>query len=490
MAEPPAYAAIDLGASSGRVVVGSLEGGRLALRQRARFPNDPVQLPDGLHWNLLSLFASAVEALRAEPRLDGIAVDTWGVDYGLLDARGRLIGLPYHYRDSRTHGMVEAARERVPTASAYGVTGIQTMPINTVFQLLADQRAGDTLERAVRVAMLPDLVGSWLSGELASEITNASTTGLLDARAGLWATELIRSLGLPAHLFGPLVEPGTDLGPALAHLGLGSPRVRTVASHDTASAFAGTPVIDTHTAILSSGTWSLVGVELPEPVLTDRARDENLTNERGVDGTTRLLKNVMGLWLEQCCAREWGMAHEELFAAAAKATVEVALFDPDAEELLAPGDMSARIAAACRLARAPAPQTRGGLIRSILVSLTCKYRHVIERLEWCTGQTLNRIHVIGGGSKVDLLCRLTADVTGREVLAGPADATAIGNLLVQARAAGELDSLADMRAVVAASTRPRVYEPAFGRADDDTYGRFLQFTGLGGSFTAAAQEAR
>ena len=472
------YAAIDLGASSARTFTGRLCDGAVELRERRRTPNRPVRLPDGLHWDVLHLFAEALGSLQAAGPLQGVGVDGWGVDYGLLDGRNRLLGLPYHYRDERTAGMVERAHARVAGEQAYAATGIQTMPINTVFQLLADEGSA-ALAAAEHLAMIPDLFALWLSGELANERTNASTTGLLDARSGGWSDDLIGALGLPRRVFGLLVDPGTALGPARPAHGIGRVPVFAVASHDTASAFVAAPLRDQHAAILSSGTWSLLGVEQAAPSLDGPARDADLTNERGVDGTTRLLKNVMGLWLEQECAREWGADHVDLFRAAAEAQPLTPLFDPDDETLLAPGDMPARIAAACeRLGQAP-PVGRGQTMRSILVSLACKYRFVVEVLEAAAGCDLRRIHVVGGGASVDALCRLTADIGGREVLAGPVEATALGNVLVQARAAGELGSLADMRAVAAASSVCRTFEPSPLRDEHEaTYASFLEITGL------------
>jgi rhamnulokinase len=442
------FAAIDLGASSGRVVAGRLENGRLRVLELHRFPNRPVCLPDGLRWNLLHLFTEALEALRGRS-FAGVGVDTWGVDYALLDGHGRVLGLPYHYRDERTEGMVERAYARVPREECYAVTGIQTMPINTVFQLLADEGSA-ALAEAEAIALGPDLLAYWLSGELANERTNASTTALLDARTGEWAHELIARLGLPTRPFGELVEPGTELGPVLARHDVSAP-VFAVASHDTASAFAATPVRDEHAAILSSGTWSLLGLELPGPVFSD----PELTNERGVDGTIRLLKNVMGLWLEQECARVWDAEYAELHRAAAECTGDVPTFDPDDERFLRGGDMPAMIAQACGR-----ELTRGEIVRSIYVSLAAAYKSVLQRLEAVSGRDIRTIHVIGGGARNTLLCQLTADVTGREVLAGPVEATALGNVLVQARASGELGSLEDMRAVSAASFEPVHYEPS------------------------------
>jgi rhamnulokinase len=430
------FAAIDLGASSGRVVAGRFDGTRMALEELHRFPNRPVRLPDGLRWNLLHLFTEAVEALRGR-RCDGVGVCTWGVDYALLDDRKRVLGLPFHYRDERTAGMSRP--------ELYAVTGIQDMSINTVYQLLVDDHVRD----AGHIALVPDLLAYWLSGELANERTNASTTGLLDARTGEWAHGVIERLGLPARPFRELTEPGVALGPALAHHEFDAP-VYTVASHDTASAYAATPVRDEHAAILSSGTWSLLGLELAEPVFTE----PQLTNERGVDGTIRLLRNVMGLWLEQECCRVWDVGFAGL-QRAAEAAGEVPVFDVDDERFLRGGDMPRLIADVCGR-----ELSRGETVRAIYVSLAARYRDVLERLEAVTGRSIDTIHLIGGGARNRLLCQLTADVTGRAVLAGPVEATALGNVLVQARAAGELGSLADMRAVAAASADPSEYEPS------------------------------
>ncbi|WP_211233172.1 rhamnulokinase [Solirubrobacter soli] len=422
------------------MVCGRFDGSVMSLEPCHRFANRPVRLPDGLRWNLLHLFTEAVGALRGR-KLDGIGVDTWGVDYALLDADGRVLGLPFHYRDERTEGASGVA--------GYEITGIQDMPINTVYQLLAER--GPALENAASIALVPDLLAYWLSGELANEVTNASTTALLDARTGAWSIELIERLGLPARPFGALVEPGTNLGSALGHHDVDAP-VYTVASHDTASAYAATPLRDEHSAVLSSGTWSLLGLELPAPVFSDPA----LTNERGVDGTIRLLKNVMGLWLEQECARVWDAGFTELHAAAREVTGPVPVFDPDDERFLRGGDMPAMVAEAC----GKADMSRGEIVRSIYVSLATKYKLVLERLEAVSGREVRTLHVIGGGAQNALLCQLTADVCGREVLAGPVEATALGNVLVQARAAGELGSLSDMRAVSAASFQPVSYEPS------------------------------
>jgi rhamnulokinase len=475
----PAFAAIDLGAESGRVVVGRLEGGRVALELVHRFPNRPVRLPDGLHWNLLSLFREACDGLSRAGSIGGVGADAWGVDYALLDARGRVLGMPFHYRDARTRGMIARAHERVARDELYAVTGIQTMPINTIFQLLADEGSA-ALAAARHIAMVPDLFALWLSGELANESTAASTTGLLDARTGAWARPLIERLGLPEAPFsGDLVEPGTTLAPVLPHHPAAGVPVHAVAGHDTASAFAAAPLRTPHAAVLSSGTWSLLGLELDEPVLTPEAASFNLTNERGVDGTIRLLRNVMGLWLLQECRRSLGMDYHELLRLAGEAGDDGPLFDPDDEALLAPDDMPTQIGLACTASGQAVPGTAGQLVRSILVSLACKYRLVLERLMRVSGRRVDVVHVIGGGVRNELLCQLTADLLGRPVLAGPVEATALGNVLVQARATGELGSLGDLRAAAAASADPAVYEPSERRDRAEAlYRRFLDVTDL------------
>jgi rhamnulokinase len=491
LAKTKAFAAVDLGAESGRVVVGRLDGSSVRLEEVHRFANRPVRLPDGLRWNLLGLFDQTLEGLgraaKAAP-LDGVGVDAWGVDYALVDKDDRVLGLPFHYRDERTQGMIARAHGRVAREDLYAVTGIQTMPINTVFQLLADE-GSPALAAAERIALVPDLFGLWLTGELANESTAASTTGLLDARTGAWARELIAKLGLPGAPFsGDPVDPGTMLGSLIdahaerAGAAVGLP-VRAVASHDTASAFVAAPLRDANAAVLSSGTWSLLGLEVARPALDRRACAFNVTNERGVDGTIRLLRNVMGLWLVQECRRHWrahgGPAdYDELHRLAVGAGPAVPLFDPDAAVFLTPGDMPARIADVCRASGQEPPSGPGETVRSCLVSLACKYRLVLERLQLLTGREVQVVHVIGGGARNELLCLLTADIVGLPVFAGPVEATAFGNVLVQARAAGEFDTLADIRELAAASAAPVLHEPDAGEYAAEMYERFLAVTGL------------
>ena len=495
------FAAVDLGAESGRVIVGRLDGRSIALEPVARFDSESLHLQDGRHWNLPGIFTSILrgvgQAAALAGPLDGIGIDTWGVDYALLDENGRTLGLPFHYRDARTTDAVLARTfARVPQAELYGRTGIQTMPINTIFQLRAESRSSSSFEAASRIALSPDLLGLWLTGELVNESTIASTSGLLEAGRSAWARDLISRLGLPARPFsGEVTEPGVALGSVLAAHGdqagaaVGAP-VWVVAGHDTASAFVAAPVAGPDAAILSSGTWSLLGVEVDEPQLGSDAASFNLTNERGIDGLTRLLRNVMGLWLLQECRREWRRAGEDYDYAElqrlALATSEVCLFDPDDDALLRGGAMPALIAAACRGCGQPVPASPGALVRSILVSLACKYRLVLERLQLVTGRRFTAINAVGGGVRNTLLCQLTADVTGIPVLAGPEEATALGNVLVQARAVGEVGPLAEMRELVTRSTAITRYEPKGGRRDDETYQRFLAVTGLRSPTTAHA----
>lgn len=492
MPEARAFAAVDLGAESGRVMIGRLNGTSVSLELLHRFPNHPLWLPDGLHWNVAQLFCETLDGLAraaASERLAGIGVDAWGVDYALLDGANRMLGLPFHYRDERTSDEVLArAHELVPREELYARTGIQIMPINTIYQLMAERGSG-TAAGADRIAFMPDLINLWLTGEVVNEATIASTSGLLEARGLAWALDLIARLDLPARPFtGEVIEAGRPIGTVLdghgeARAKLGGTPVHAVAAHDTASAFVGTPLRGEDAAVLSSGTWSLLGLEVCEPILGADAATFNLTNERGLDGTVRLLRNVMGLWLVQECRRAWNAAghafgYDELQRLAGEATPDVALFDPDHPSLLRGGDMPSLIAAVCAAGGQVAPTGPGELVRSILVSLACKYRLVLERLQEVTGRRVRVLHVVGGGIRNRLLCRLTADVLGLPVLAGPEEATALGNVLVQARSCGELGSLAQMREVVAASIEVTRYEPTGGRPADETYERFLSVTGL------------
>ena len=494
MAKTSDYLALDLGAESGRGLVGRFDGERIELEEVHRFPNGPVRMVDTLYWDLPRLFDEIKVALRkasaAHPGLDGVGVDTWGVDFGLIGRGGTLLGNPVHYRDARTEGMIEEALRRVPRERIYEITGLQFLPFNTVYQLLAlKQSDSPLLEVAETLLMMPDLLGWLLTGRRAGERTIASTSQLLDPRLGTWSDALCEGLELPRAILPELIEPGTELGPLLGSVAeeVGSARLSVLApaTHDTASAVVAVPAAGSGSnsagapdwCYISSGTWSLLGAEVPAPIINAETLRHNFTNEGGVAGTTRLLKNIMGLWLVQESRRTWARAgrdlsYDELLPRAEAARPFAALVDPDHPSFLSPGDMPARLAAFCtRTGQAP-PGDEGAFVRCALESLALKYRWAVERLEAILGTTIRTIHVVGGGSKNALLCQFTADACGRPVVAGPVEATAVGNVLMQATARGRIATLADARAVVARSFPVRTYEPRDASAWDDAAGRF------------------
>lgn len=442
-------AAADLGAASGRVIVGEVGRFSVELRECHRFVNRPVRVGGTLHWDILSLYQEMLDGLRAAGPVDGIGIDSWAVDYGLLDADGALLGNPVHYRDERTHGARENL-ERLGARELYATTGLQFLPFNTIHQLAAERR----LDMASRLLLVPDLLAYWLTGEVGAEITNASTTQLLDVRSRGWATDLMAKVGVSPALFPALREPGTVIGTYD-----GTP-VIAVGSHDTASAVVGVPAASERFAYISCGTWSLVGVELDRPVLTEASRAANFTNELGVDGTVRYLRNVMGLWLLQECVREWGADTRELLLAAANRP-KSAVIDPDEPVFLPPGDMPARIVDACRRTGQPVPEDPPAIVRCIVDSLAEAHRRAVVAAQELSGTEVDIVHVVGGGSKNSLLCQLTADACGLPVLAGPVEATALGNVLVQARALGAVDGdLAQLRSIIRGSQQMIRYEPA------------------------------
>jgi rhamnulokinase len=466
-------AAVDLGASSGRVMAGRVGPGTLELTEIRRFPNDPVRLPDGLHWDILRLYHEVLGGLREIARtgdsLVSIGVDSWGVDHGLLDEEGRLLGEPYHYRDDRTAAAVETVHAVVSRADLYARTGLQFLPFNTVYQLAA-ARGTPAFEAARTMLLIPDLLGYWLSGVRVAEVTNASTTSLLDVRSRTWDTDLIESLSIPATLLAPLRAPGEVIGPLRDEVrretGLSFATVLTlIGSHDTASAVVGVPAGDTPFAYIACGTWSLVGVELDQPVLTEESRAANFTNEGGVDGRIRYLRNVMGLWLLQESLRTWDLegTPEDLpamLAAAGQLPAGGPIIDPDDPSFLPPGDMPARIAEVCARLDQPAPRTRVALVRCILDSLADAYGRTVRDAARLSGTEPEVVHLVGGGAHNALLCQLTADACGLPVAAGPVEATALGNVLVQARTAGLLaGDLEALRALVRATQEIRRYEP-------------------------------
>jgi rhamnulokinase len=466
-------AAVDLGASSGRVMVGRVGPRTLELEEAYRFSNDPVALPDGLHWDVLRLYREITEGLRRAarlaPSLASVGVDGWGVDYGLLDPTGRLLGNPYHYRDGRTALGVERVHLAVPQDRLYKTTGTQFMPINTVYQLAASLGTAE-LEAANSLLLVPDLIGYWLAGGLHAEATNASTTGLFDPVAGAWALDLVRAVGLPAAILPELVHAGERLGvirpEVVADTGLARDTVLTaVGSHDTASAVVGVPADDERFAYISCGTWGLVGVELDAPILGQASQQGNFTNELGVDGRIRYLRNVMGLWLLQESIRAWEREGGQvdlavLLAAAADLPRGGSLIDVDEPGFMPPGDMPARIAAHCRATDQPVPASRPVLVRCILDSLARAFARGIADARRLSGRDIAVIHIVGGGSRNELLCQLTADACGLPVMAGPVEATALGNILVQARARGLIrGDLATLRSVIRATQALRHYQP-------------------------------
>jgi rhamnulokinase len=494
-------AAVDLGAQSGRVALGRFDGERLSVNELHRFPNVPVRVHGTLHWDVLRLFDGLLEGLRAAGRdsggqVDAVGVDTWGVDFALLDRSGRLLQNPVHHRDARSDRGMALVLERIPARELYERTGIQLMPINSVFRLGAMAAEDDpALEAAQTLLLVPDLLHYWLSGAVGCELTNATTSACLDPRGGDWADDLLARLGIPRRLFPELVTPATVVGPlrddVAGETALRGTKVVAPATHDTASAVAAVPFRRAGAAYISAGTWSLVGLEIPEPLIDDRTFAVNLTNEGGVAGTFRLLRNVTGLWLLHECRRAWALdgvdlSFDELVAMAGEAPAFASLIDPDDPAFAPPGDMPRRIRDFCTQTGQEAPETRGAIVRCALESIALAHRRAIDLLRDAAGAEPPEIHVVGGGARNPLLCGWTADAAGLPVLAGPDEATVIGNLLVQALALGELGSLADGREVVRASFAPTVYEPSDHSAWEEAYGRFGAIASANGRPTQEA----
>jgi rhamnulokinase len=482
------FLAFDLGAESGRGILGRLDGSRLSLEIIHRFPNGAVRTLDALHWDVLRLYSEMLQTLRRcaaqHGALDGIGVDTWGVDFALLGRGGVLLGNPRHYRDPYTEGIMEQAFARVPRAEIFRHTGIQFMRFNTLFQLLALQRdRSPLLDMAETLLFMPDLFHYWFTGIKVNEYTDASTSQMLDANTRNWSHELIRAFALPSQIFGTLIQPGAVLGPLrpsiMQETGINAASVIAPASHDTASAIVAVPASVPSWAYISSGTWSLMGVEWKQPLVSDAAREANFTNEGGVGGTIRFLKNIMGLWLVQECRRAWERAgtvysYDELMRQAETAPPFVSLVNPDEPSFLLPANMPAALADFCRKTGQPAPDSVGATVRCALESLALCYRWVLERLETLTGQRAEVIHIVGGGSQNALLNQFTAEACNRPVLAGPVEATAIGNVLVQALGAGVLGSVTDARKVVRRSFEVRTFTPHQPDAWQAPYERFCK----------------
>jgi rhamnulokinase len=457
--------AMDLGASSGRAMQGDLRGEALSLSEVHRFTNEPIEKDGHKHWDLDRLHRELLTALNhADPDVESVGIDTWGVDYGYVGPDGEVIGLPFAYRDERTVPRVDAVHERIPFDRLYAITGIQFMRINTVYQV-ADDAANrpDVLDAAERLLMMPELLSYLLTGEYAAEYSIASTSALLDARARAWSDEVLDAVGVPRRLFCGVSPPGAFRAELRPELGRRAALI-CPGCHDTASAVAACPLQGPDAMYISSGTWSLVGMELPEPILTDAARNANFTNEGGVAGTVRFLKNVMGLWIIQACRRRWAEAGTELGFGdicdrAEAAPPFAALIDPNAERFLAPQDMVAEVGAECERTGQPAPEGVGSTARCVFESLALAYRECLETLRELTGRRIDRIHVVGGGVQNALLCQMTANACGVPVSAGPVEATAVGNLLVQALALGAVADLPAARAIVRRTFPVEEYSP-------------------------------
>ena len=479
--------AIDLGASSGRGIVGSFDGEKLSLCENHRFSNDPVIVNGRMYWDILRIFheikQSITKTVIAGEGIRSIGIDTWGVDYGFVDRFGRLLANPVHYRDRRTVGIIDRAAEKLPLERLYAIGGIQCLEFNTAFQLFADACEDRSLfDRAERMLNIPDLLNYFLTGKMANEYTILSTGALLDAKTRQYSDEILSSFGIPSRLFGEIVPPGTKLGKLLPQIleetGKTDAKVMTVASHDTASAVIAVPTQEKDFIYISSGTWSLMGTELPEPLISAESERLNLTNEGGAMNTIRFLKNIMGLWLIQESRRQWRREGNEYSFAQMESWAKEckplqSLIDPDDASFATPGNMPERVREFCRRTGQHVPESVGEVVRCIYESLALKYRKTAESIESLMGKRAKVIHVVGGGTKDKFLSQMTADACGIPVAAGPEEATAIGNLMMQAIAAGEVADLAQARQVIAASFELKHYEPTSDRAMwDEAYERF------------------
>jgi rhamnulokinase len=486
MANAPAFLAIDLGAESGRAVLGQLDE-KLTIQEIHRFPNGGVRLGDSLHWDILRLWSEMQAALRLASvagTVSSLGVDTWGVDFGLLNKADRLIGNPYHYRDSRTDRILDTVCAQIPRCEIYRQTGIQVMAINTLFQLFAMRQAHDPqLDMARALLNMPDLFNFWLTGERNSEFTIASTTQCLSMTQKDWTRDLLERLDIPIEIFQPIIQPGTILGSVRpwisAETGCGAVPVIAVAGHDTASAVVAIPADDDDFAYISSGTWSLIGVESTVPIIHRASLDADFANEGGVGGKIRFQKNLMGLWLLQECRRDWARqgkeySYADLTELAASAPPHHSLVFPANPIFLPPGGMVTRIQAFCHASGQPVPQDVGQITRCILESLALEYRWNLDCLRNLTGKSLPVLHIVGGGSRNRLLNQLTADVTGCTVLSGPVEATSLGNILMQAIALGQVASIGAGRALVRASVEIETFSPANTGNCETAYARYLQ----------------
>jgi rhamnulokinase len=468
--------AVDLGAESGRVMAVKYDGRSLHLEELYRFPNTTVTINGTLHWDFLRLWRDIQAGIEKGKSLNpaSIGVDTWGVDFGLLDKQGNLIGNPVHYRDGRTANMMEKAFNKVSQADIFAQTGIQFMPINTLYQLLSLVESNSPqLQIAATFLTSPDLLNYWLAGTKVSEFSIATTTQLFNPTTGAWATEMMDRLGIPGHIFPEIVLPGTQVG---TYEGI---PVIAPACHDTGSAVAAVPTRKSDYAYISSGTWSLIGLEVDEPILTPQALAANVTNEGGVYGTYRLLKNVVGLWILQQCRAAWAAAGDnysygELVALAEEAKPFTAVIDPNDPLFLTPGDHPQRIRNYCRQTSQPVPETPDAIARTVLESLALVYREALELVTAVADQKASVLHIVGGGAQNQLLNQMTANATGRPVVTGPIEAAVIGNALVQLIALGEIADLHQARQIVAGMAELNRYEPQNTAVWDEGYGRFQQ----------------
>ena len=492
MGKQRTYLAVDIGASSGRVLAGRFDGERLELDEMHRFPNGPVQVGGHLYWDLLRLWSDVQDGLRTAAEgteIVSVGVDTWGVDFALLGRNDELLGNPYHYRDPEKAGILEHAFQRVSREEIFAETGLQFMEINTLFQLLTLQRANSSLlDSAESLLMIPDLFHWLLTGEKANEFTDATTTQFLNPSTRDWSRDLLRRFELPDDILQNIVLPGTNLGslrPEIAAAtGLGSASVVVPGTHDTASAVMAVPAVGEVSqhpdwCYISSGTWSLMGVEVAEPIINDTCRELNFTNEGGVGGSIRLLKNITGLWLVQECRRIWARSGtdfdwQQLTQLADQAEPLKSFINPDDAAFTAPEDMPAAIRSYCADRGQEVPETEGAIVRCALESLALRYRMVLDCLEKLTGSRIETIHIVGGGTQNEQLCQMTANACDRLVIAGPIEATAIGNVMVQALSSGDIGSVEEARAVVARSFPMRRFEPQEPGAWDESFGRFTQ----------------
>jgi len=484
MAEVKKYIAVDLGAESGRVMIGSVSDEKLILEEIHRFANGPIDEDGSLKWDFEKLMSEikvgiAKAAKAARTQIWGIGVDSWGVDFGLLDAAGELVENPYHYRDSQTNGMREKAYELMPKRDIYENSGIQFMQLNSLYQLLAMRMANSiSLAKAKDLVFIGDLVGYYLCGKIFAEYTLASTSQFMDMKTGKWSKAIMEGLSLPMNILPKVVPPGTVVGQLGAkigvELGCGPIPVIAIGAHDTASAVAAVPASEGNWAYLSSGTWSLMGVEIPKAIVSDKTFQYEFTNEGGIENTIRLLKNIMGLWLMQECRRQWqregeDLTYDELTDLAKEAEPFAGRLTVDDSAFLAPGDMPKRINEHLAKTAQQTTEDKGQIIRIILESLALRYRTVMEYLEDAAGSKIDVIHIVGGGIQNELLCQFAANALGKKVITGPIEATASGNILTQAIATGQIKSLSDARKIVRKSFELKEYQPQDAAVWEEQY---------------------